>query len=780
MRAFVSNDFPIDAMPLSARRIALPPLRVWLICLLWLWTGVAGAAGIDPKDLLSPQQAFQFSAQPVAADMLRVQWRIADGYYMYRDKIHFKSDNPDVKLADPVFPAPTEIKNDEYFGKEAIYRDSLSVDIPVLRQRGSDALAFTLTAISQGCADAGVCFPPHPQQAALRLAAVAPPFATPQNEGEKGFFSELGDRLGLHSNKQKFLDPDQAFMYQAEAADPDHILVRWQIAKGYYLYRKKFSFTLHDAKGISLGEYTLPAGVAKTDETFGHSEVYYNQMEVALPLQVSDGAAHSLTLEAHYQGCADAGLCYPPITKTTALSLASAATTVDSASGPASAPFVSEQDRLAQSLVSGNRFLTILLFFGAGLLLAFTPCMFPMLPILSSIIVGQGPQVTTRKAFRLSLAYVLAMAATYTFAGVLAGLFGANLQVAFQNPWIIGSFAVLFVVLALSMFGFYNLQIPSSWQTRISQISNRQKSGSLVGAAIMGMLSALIVGPCLAAPLAAALIVIGQSGNAVLGGSALFALSLGMGVPLLAIGTSAGKWLPKASAWMDAVKSIFGVLLLALAVWMLDRIIPPQATLALWGILLVVSAIYMGALERLQTEAGGWQKLWKGLGFVMMIYGGAMLLGATSGGSDPLQPLRSLSLTGTHSATAENDALKFIPVKGVKGLEQALRTASLSGKPVMLDFYADWCVSCKEMEHQTFSDPTVHKALEQAVLLQADVTANDTDDQALLKRFGIFGPPSIMFFGTDGQERRAFRVVGYLGPQEFSAHVSQALSPQSL
>lgn len=774
-------------MPLSARRFALPsPRQGWLTALLWLWAITAGAAGIKPQDVLSPDQAFQFSAHPIAADMVRVEWRIADGYYMYRDKIHFKSDNPAVKLADPVFPPPTEIKDDEFFGKEAIYRKTLHVDVPVLRKRGSDPLDFTLTATVQGCADAGLCFPPHAQQTALRLAAVAPPFATPQNESKTGFFSALGDRLGLNSHKQKFLDPDQAFMYQAEAVGPDRLLIRWQIAKGYYLYRKKFSFKLHDARGITLGEYTLPSGVAKTDETFGRSEVYYDQVQVALPLHVSDGAARTLTLEAHYQGCADAGLCYPPITKTSALSLTGGggggggAPPATTGTAPAQTPFVSEQDRLAQSLVSGNRFLTILLFFGAGLLLAFTPCMFPMLPILSSIIVGQGPEVTTRKAFRLSLAYVLAMAVTYTFAGVLAGLFGANLQVAFQNPWIIGVFSALFVALALSMFGFYNLQIPNSWQTRISQISNRQKSGSLIGAAIMGMLSALIVGPCLAAPLAAALIVIGQSGNAVLGGGALFALSLGMGVPLLAVGTSAGKWLPKASGWMDTVKSIFGVLLLALAIWMLDRIIPAQATLALWGILLVMSAIYMGALERLQVEASGWQKFWKGLGLVMIIYGGTMIIGATGGGSNPLQPLRNLSLASDSHAEIANGALTFTPVKGVSGLQQAIRTASSSGKPVMLDFYADWCVSCKEMEHQTFTDPAVHKALEQVVLLQADVTANDAEDKALLKHFGIFGPPSIMFFGPDGEERRAFRVIGYLDPQAFTAQVAQALQAQSL
>ena len=764
----------VSHLALTAQRQRLR--QGWLIALFWLGLSAACAAGIRPEDLLPPDQAFQFSAHPVAADMLRVEWRVADGYYLYRDKIHFQSDDADVSLAPPVFPTPSEIKADEFFGKMAVYRGTVTVDIPVLRKRGSDPIDFTLTATSQGCADAGLCFPPHPQKAALRLAATPDSFETAQSNGVKGFFSSLGDRLGLHGKKQEFLEPDQAFIYLAEAAGPDRIIARWEIAKGYYLYRNKLAFTLRDAQGITLGEYTSPPGVFKTDETFGRSEVYYDQVEIPLPLHRSAGTSRTLTLETHYQGCADAGLCYSPITKTTTLSLADAAA---SSTGAAQRPFVSEQDRLVRSLLGGNRLVTILLFFGTGILLAFTPCMFPMIPILSSLIVGQGPEITARKAFSLSLAYVLAMAVTYTFAGILAGMFGANLQAAFQNPWIIGGFSGLFVVLALSMFGFYNLQLPNRWQTKLSELSNKQKSGSWLGASVMGMLSALIVGPCLAAPLAAALIVIGQSGNAALGGTALFAMSLGMGIPLLAVGTSAAKWLPKASAWMNAVKSVFGVLLLALAVWMLDRIIPPQATLALWGILLVVSAIYMGALDRLLPDVGGWYRLGKGAGLVLLIYGGVLLVGSAGGGTNPLQPLRGLSFTGDHEAT-QAGALRFTPVKGIRGLEQALQTARTDGKSVVLDFYADWCVSCKEMERDTFSDPAVQKALAQTVLLQADVTANDDEDQALLKHFGIFGPPSIMFFGSNGEERRPFRLVGYLGPQEFTDHVAQAFRAQTL
>jgi len=752
----------------------------WFLLVLWLSAAITSAtASISPEDLLPPNQAFQFSAREMGADMVRVEWHIADGYYLYRDRIHFQSDNPALRLADPIFPKPSQVKTDKFFGKMAVYRGTINIDIPVIRDRSSSPETFTLKASSQGCADAGVCFPPQSQTAALKLAAVAAPFETPQNSGGiKGFFSSLGDRLGLGGNKQEFLDPDQAFMYLADAEGPDRIVARWEIADGYYLYRKKFSFTLHDADGVILGEARFPQGKFHTDENFGRSEVYYHQVALTLPVQRHAGSPRTLTLETHYQGCADAGLCYPPITKTTTLTLPAGTASSTPASGTplaaTSQPFVSEQDRLAQSLLSGNRVVTLLLFFGAGLLLAFTPCMFPMIPILSSIIVGQGPEVTTRRAFNLSLAYVLAMAVTYTFAGVLAGLFGANLQVIFQNPWIIGGFSVLFVALALSMFGFYNLQLPASWQTKLSEISNRQKSGSWLGASVMGVLSALIVGPCLAAPLAAALVVIGQSGNAVLGGTALFAMSLGMGAPLLAVGTSAGKWLPRAAGWMNTVKAVFGVLLLALAVWMLDRIIPPQATMALWGTLLVVSAIYMGAFDRMLPDSGGWYRMWKGVGLVVLLYGGVLIVSAASGGTNPLQPLRGLSLAG---GTAGNDirTLQFIPVKGADGLERALQKTRASGKTAMLDFYADWCVSCKEMEHQTFSDPAVQKSLQKTVLLRADVTANDEQDQALLKRFGIFGPPSIMFFGPDGEERRPYRLVGYLGPEEFVDHANRAL-----
>ncbi len=746
-------------------------LALLALCLL----ASSGAHAVKAEDLLPPEQAYAFSARSLAADMVRAEWRIADGYYLYRDKLRFETAPGGIGLGDTLLPPPTETKTDEFFGEMAIYRGTLTVDIPLLRGRDDPAKQLTLLAHSQGCADAGVCFPPQTQTATLQLISAPPAAEGANGSGLRGLLSSFTSKLGLGAKPNEFLDPEQAFVLTLDA-EADRAVARWRIAEGYYLYRKQFAFALRDADGVSLGEARFPPGVDKVDESFGHSEVYYDEAAIELPLSRSGGgAAQAVTLEVRYQGCADAGLCYPPITKNLPLSLPAAGGAVAAAApGNNAGGFVSEQDRYALSLQDGNRFLTLLSFFGVGILLAFTPCVFPMLPILSTLIVGQGAAVTTRKAFSLSLAYVLAMAVTYTAAGVLAGLFGANLQAAFQNPWIIGSFSALFVVLALSMFGFYNLQLPASLQTKLSELSNQQKGGTLIGAAVMGLLSALIVGPCVAAPLAGALIYIGQTGDAVLGGLALFAMSMGMGAPLLAVGTSAGKWLPKISGWMNTIKAVFGVMLLALAIWMLERILPGPLSLVLWGVLFIVSAVYMGAFDRLLPDATGWRKLWKGSGLVFMLYGALLLVGAAGGGSDMLQPLRGASFAASSAGAGQSHGLRFTRVKGLDGLQQALRSAE--GKTVMLDFYADWCVSCKEMERDTFSDAKVQAALSGTVLLQADVTANDAADQTLLKHFGLFGPPSIIFFDGNGAERRPYRLVGYLAPDAFAQHVQLALN----
>ncbi len=580
----------------------------------------------------------------------------------------------------------------------------------------------------------------------------------------------------------EFLDPEVAYVLSTEAPDANTLVARFDIADGYYLYRDKFSFAVTDASGAVLGSTRLPDGKIKDDAYFGRMEVYYHDVEAVLQMQRATTQPVPLTLEVGYQGCADAGLCYPPMKKSVVLTLPAApAQTQGLTVGPGDLPDsaetvgeLPEQDRIARALASGSTFLVLLGFFGFGLLLTFTPCVLPMLPILSSIIVGQGESITTRRAFWLSLTYVLAMAATYTIAGVVAGLTGANLQAVFQDPWILGIFAGMFVALSLSMFGLYDLQIPASVQTALARLTNRQQGGTFIGVGIMGFLSALIVGPCVAAPLAGALIYISQSGDALLGGTALFALSMGMGVPVLIAGTTGGKLLPRAGPWMAKIKVMFGVMLLGVAIYLLERIIPESVSMFLWGALLIGTAVYFGALDALQPQASGWRRLGKAFGLVMGIYGVLIIVGAAGGGSDVFRPLEGTSFIAGNEAAERK--LVFKRVKGLAGLDAELRVAAAQGKPVMLDFYADWCVSCKELERYTFSDLGVQTALANVVILQTDVTANDAEDQALLRAFSLFGPPAILFFGEDGKERPRFRIVGFVNAQDFRAHATKAVA----
>jgi thiol:disulfide interchange protein DsbD len=436
---------------------------------------------------------------------------------------------------------------------------------------------------------------------------------------------------------------------------------------------------------------------------------------------------------------------------------------------------LSEQDRLAR-LLTGNPAQAIVAFFIAGLLLAFTPCVFPMVPILSGIIAGQGERLTTLRAFWLSLVYVLAMAVTYTVAGVLAGLFGQNLQAVFQNPWILSAFVLIFVLLALSMFGFYELHLPGRLQTRLAAASGRQRGGQFGGVAVMGFLSALIVGPCVAPPLMAALIVIGASGDAALGGSALFALSLGMGLPLILFGVSAGRLVPRAGPWMDTIKSVFGIGLLALGIWLLERILPGGLIMLLWGALAIACGVYLGALERVAAGASGWKRLWQSLGVVLLLVGGLEIIGAAAGGDDWLRPLHALRGQGV--AASGETQLAFRRIKSLEELEAAVAQANASGKGAMLDFYADWCVECIRMERNTFPEPEIQALLDRLQPLQADVTANDAVDQALLRAFGIIGPPAILFFDRAGQEMRDWRLIGYFPPDEFAPHLQAVLAAQ--
>ena len=618
------------------------------------------------------------------------------------------------------------------------------------------------------------------------------------------FFSSCANAV----DESTLLTSELAFPFSVTLDSPKILSLQWHIADGYYLYKKRIKLLatiVHDDSSSSdnattdqptqVGKAQFPASLFIDDPAYKGLEVFRNTLIVKYALSGSETSFANTSIKIKYQGCADVGVCYPPVKKVIKVADLKPSVNVSNLTNLANASEAanpstididtkvgkgtkSEQDTIANSLASDNFILTLVSFFGFGLLLAFTPCVFPMIPILSGIIIGQGKQLSTRKAFSLSLAYVLAMALTYTVVGVLAALFGTNLQIWFQNPWVLSSFAGIFVVLSLSMFGFYDVQMPSFIQVKLNNLSNKQESGNLISAAIMGVLSALIVGPCVTAPLVGALIYIGQTGDTILGGAALFCLGLGMGAPLLVIGTSAGKILPRAGMWMEAVKGIFGVLMLAVAIWLIARILSHLITQLLWALLLIVSAVYMGALRQHNKDTTQWQLLLKGLGLSLLLVGFILIVGAATGKSNLLSPLASLVNLGNGvntTVSSEHQGITFKPVKSIDDLKATLKQASKNKQVTMFDFYADWCVSCKEMEEVTFKDAEVKLKLAKVHKIQADVTANDNIDTELLKKFGIIGPPAILFFNDQGEELRNHRIVGYMDAGKFLKHIAKVV-----
>ena len=560
------------------------------------------------------------------------------------------------------------------------------------------------------------------------------------------------------------LDPEKAFAFSARALDPQTIEVSYRIAPGYYLYRERFVFAVAPDQTVKLGVPRLPEGIKKKDDYFGEVQTYRGDLRFSIP--VTQSVAGPIELRVTSQGCADVGVCYVPQESKVTLHLAGATQSV--AERPVN--FGSEDSRVA-ALFQGSVVWLLASFFGFGLLLSLTPCVLPMIPILSGLIVGQGAKVTRASGLSLSLAYVLGMAVTYALAGVLAGLSGALLSAALQNAWVLGSFAGLFVVLSMSMFGFYELQLPASVQSRVNARVNRLPGGRFLGVFVMGALSALIVSPCIAAPLAGALLYISQSGDLVLGGVALFVLALGMGVPLLVVGASAGVLLPKAGPWMNGVKGFFGVLLLGVAIYLISPLLGAPVLMFLWGCLAVACGVMLGAMEPLPLPYGPGRCLAKVLGLVSLLTGVAYLVGALAGGHNIMSPLSGVVHLTTPQSAAQasqgkaTEAHFFTRIKSVEELDLALQAAQ--GQVVLLDFYADWCVSCKEMERETFADLRVQQRWGSLVRLQADVTANNAQDKALLARFKLFGPPGMVFFDAQHVLRQDARVVGFEGPEKF-------------
>jgi thiol:disulfide interchange protein DsbD len=706
---------------------------------------------LNPSDLLRAEQAFKVSVTPTESGHVKIIWQIAEGYYLYRNKISVSSQSDAIKIKHIDLPAGI-MKHDASFGDVLIYRDEIESLITL--ERSKNQQSFQLLIKHQGCADIGVCYPPQSTLLKIDLPAIKPAF-NPIEKITKSF------NLGLNLFSDELLPADEAFPFFAFSKDDKNISVQWDIAKGYYLYREKIELTLLAENGTTLANYNIPRGTPKYDEAFSDVELLYDTLQFNLALTRTFPAKQTVTLIAKFQGCAERGVCYPPMQKTVNLQLPalSKASPSQNTHIPESNE-LSEQDFIIKSLNNDSFILTLFSFLGFGLLLAFTPCTFPMVPILSGIIIGQGKGkgITQRKAFLLSFSFVFASALTYTAFGILAALFGSNLQADFQAPWIIYLFSSIFVILALSMFDFYHIELPKFMQSRLHNASDSHRDGSYLGAGLMGFFSSLIIGPCVAAPLAAALIYIGQSGDVLLGGLALFMMGMGMGVPLLLIGASAGKLLPKAGHWLNASKTFFGVTMLAVAVWMLERVIAAELSLFLWALLCIIPAIYLRALEPLPVSSGGWQKLWKGTGLVLLIYGTLMLVGLSAGNTNPLQPLEGIT---SSAASVTEKTLPFKRVNSLSDLKQELQKASQQNKLVMLDFYADWCISCKEMEHYTLSNAKVKQRLANFVLLQADVTKNNASDKELLKAFNIIGPPAILFFDTNQQELTHKRIIGY-------------------
>ena len=613
-------------------------------------------------------------------------------------------------------------------------------------------------------------------QVQAQTASPAPPGPTaasaPSQAAPKGGINALLD--SLKTSGDDFLPPDRAFRFDALPDGTDRVRLNWEIADGYYLYRARIRVMTPSTRA-QLGAPQMPQGQIKTDEYFGRQEVYHHELVATVPVVRATGGAFELPLQVTYQGCADAGLCYPPITKDVTVNLSAGAASPVSGSPGSSAlsghpgaavDGVAEQDWFASLIRSGNPLVMLGWFYLAGLVLAFTPCVLPMVPILSGIIAGGGRSVTTTRALALSVTYVLGMALTYTLAGIACAAAGRQVQAVFQQWWVLALFAALFVVLALSMFGLFTLQMPVAIQTRIANISNRQSAGTFGGVAVMGALSALIVTTCVGPALVGALLVISQTGQMARGGAALFAMSIGMGTPLLVVGASAGRLLPRAGPWMDLVKKLFGVMMLAVAAWMLARIVPERVALSLWAVPALILAWLLWSQTR-GHSAATWGL--RAAGVIAGLYGVALTAGSALGGTDPLAPIPAFA--------ARAHELPFRSIKSVADLDREIAQAKAQRRGVLVDFSADWCTSCKEMERYTFTDPAVQAALSAAVLLRANVTQNDADDQALLKRFGIFGPPTIAFYGVDGQERTQYRVVGYMKAAAFASRTRAALHP---
>jgi thiol:disulfide interchange protein DsbD len=557
------------------------------------------------------------------------------------------------------------------------------------------------------------------------------------------------------------LTAEKAFMFSTHLNPKNQLILEWQMMPGYYLYKDRFQITSTPNSELTIEKPILPVGKTKKDDVFGTYQIYSGNVKIPVIVKAAKKQG-ILNLDISYQGCSAQGFCYAAQKKTIRVNLNPATDNANSNNIVVMGEVHPQtQQSYAESVFDDESDIVIIItFLGLGLLLAFTPCVLPMIPILSGIILGHK-HMTTTKAFLLSLVYVLGMAITYAVAGIVVALIGSRIQTIFQSTWAIVFISGLFILLALSLFGFYELELPSRWRKRLTALSNQQKGGTYAGVFLMGVLSSLIVSPCVSAPLVGVLAYIADSGDVVLGGFALLALGIGMGIPLILVGISAGKFLPKSGPWMESIKKLFGILLLGIAIHMLSRIISGPLALFLWAILLICTAMFMGVFSEVKNN---FQKLIKGLGFVLLIYGVILIIGSVLGNTDPLRPWEGSKIVASRQSS-------FVTLKNMQQLDEQLAAAKRNHKPVMLDFYADWCSSCIRLDHEVLSQLGIQSVLSDYVLLRADLTKNDDFDQALLKRFNVIAPPTILFFSPEGQELKMDRIVGEVSKEEFLKHL---------
>lgn len=729
-------------------------------------TSLAAAAPED--ELLPPEKAFQLTTR-LDGSVLEARWNIAAGYYLYRDKFKFQTLDTNLTLKEPQFPA-AKVKRDPFFGQTSIYTGNVTVRIPFETSGAATQGRVRITA--QGCNEpVGVCYPPLATDVSLALPAES---STAVPDKPYSALRNVAQTLGLGTENTEVVDPEKAFLVEAAAIDPSAIRVRFTIDDCCYLYRDKIHFSVAEVKssvaGVRLSAYELPPGEVLTDEFFGRTQIYRRGLDVRLPLNGVTTASEFL-LDVSYQGCSEKGvkICYPPTTRQLSVQL----------------PAPGDAAVQTQPNIDAHGFLwAILGAFAGGLLLTFTPCVLPMIPILSGVIVGaEGARLTKLRGGLLSYTYVLGTAVTYTIAGAIAGATGEQLQAYFQNTWAISLFAAVLVLLALSMFGLYELQMPASVQTLLHRHSHTlhrkakgRGTGEYVGVFLLGVISALIIGACVAPVLAFTLATAIATRDPWLGAAIMFALAHGQGAILVVIGISEGLLLPRAGPWMHTIKRIFGVLLIAVAIYLLGSL-PQVPVLLLWAALLIACAVYLGATQSLPRDAGGWHYLRKAAGILLLVWGIVALLGGFLGGRDLLTPLPldrlSEALPGA-TKQAGTDSL-FKSIRSLRDLDAELALARQAKKPVILDYYATWCTDCVRMEASTFRDPQVRKTVtERFVAIQADVTsADDAEVSAIKQRFHVYGPPAMLFFDTDGQERRGLRVYGYKSTAEFLSILSQ-------